>query len=453
MADGWVDVTPSQDWPWEGLQPGPQLAVVIAQTDVRELPGDARASFLVATEALSAWAQMESARAVTATADAVSWQIGAVPGFVDSTKNSWIADELASALHVASSTAMYRLTTARLLVDEYPVLGDAVSRGSITMSQARVILDGVSSLTGRRDSDGNDLAQRIIEDTLVTAGRYPPSRLRERVKAAALRADPDSAVQERQRDVRESTGMSFWVEDSGMASLSLRGSVIDVISLRDAIRQRAQSMRDTDADNERTTGQWQLAAVTTALGLLPTGMPASPADHAAGGSSSPSAPTVAVQVVMDLPTALGLADNPAVIPGYGPIDGDLAQTLAADADWQRWVTDPVTGHLLDDGDRRFPGARLRRFIKARDPRCDLPSCGRVARTDADHTPAYRDSHSTSAATMSTACTRHNRSRDAAGWVAEGGGRWRSPLGREYQTFRHEVLPQPDVMTDTDPPPF
>ena len=77
-------------------------------------------------------------------------------------------------------------------------------------------------------------------------------------------------------------------------------------------------------------------------------------------------------------------------------------------------------------------------------------------TDADHTPAYRDTHTTSAATMSTACTTHNRTRDAAGWIAEGDGQWRSPLGRIYQTRRHQPLPNHTpphpTATDSDPPP-
>ncbi len=47
-----------------------------------------------------------------------------------------------------------------------------------------------------------------------------------------------------------------------------------------------------------------------------------------------------LQVTIDLPTLLGLADNPAELPGHGPLPPHLARELAADADWIWFTTDP-----------------------------------------------------------------------------------------------------------------
>jgi hypothetical protein len=464
MADAWLDMTPEGGWPWEGLTPGPELAAAVAGIDPRELPGQARVGLLAAREALVGWASMLAADAMVATADAVSQAVTDAHGLTVR-HESWIADELAAALHVAPSTALARLTTARDLIDTFPVIGQAVASGQLTISQARAITESLGPLGVHRDESGRLLTDEVIEQILPTAGNYPPARLRERVRAAVVAVAPQEAAEARKRTVREETKINFFTEaEVGMAYLGIHGAGVDILALRDAIRARAQVMRGVDAESaadvtDRTSGQWQVAAVMSAFGLLPIGMPASPADlgHPAQDGSVPSGLPVAipisVQVVMDLPTALGLADNPAIVPGYGPIDPELAAQLACDGEWRRWVTDPIDGHLLDDGDRRFPGARLRRFLKARDPRCDMPPCGRVARTDADHTPAFRDSGSTSAATMSTACATHNRTRDAAGWVAEGDGRWRSPLGRVYQTRRYQPLPHLVTTDDSDPPPF
>jgi len=458
MADAWLDMTPEGSWPWEGLAPGPELAAAVTGVHPRDLPGQARVSLLAARESLVGWAQMLAADAMIATADAVADAVTDAYGHT-TLQEGWIADELAAALHVAPSTALARLTTARALTVDYPKIGQAVSDGQLTMSQARAITESLNPLGVHRDESGRLLTDAVLDRILPTAASYPPARLRERVRTAVVSIAPDEAAQARKRTVREQTQVNFFTDaEVGTAFLGIRGSGVDILALRNAVRDRADSMRSQDPDADRTSGQWQVAAVMSAMGLLPTGMPASAADAAVADADPPAPIGIGVQVVMDLPTALGLADNPAIIPGYGPIDPELAQQLACDGEWRRWVTDPIDGHLLDDGDRRFPGARLRRFIKARDPRCDMPPCGRVARTDADHTPAYRDTHTTSAATMSTACATHNRTRDAAGWVAEGEGRWRSPLGRIYQTRRHQPLPlhaSPHLVAtdDSDPPPF
>jgi hypothetical protein len=440
------------------LTPGPELAAAVAGVHPRDLPGQARVSLLAARESLVGWAQMLAADAMVATADAVTDAVTDAHGLT-TLQEGWIADELAAALHVAPSTALARLTTARALTMDFSAVGQAVAIGQLTMSQARAIIESLNPLGVHRDASGRLLTDVVLDQILPTAGSYPPARLRERVRTAVVASAPDQAAQARKRTVREQTQVNFFTDtEVGTAYLGVRGSGVDILALRNAVRGRAESMRSHDPDADRTSGQWQVAALMTALGLLPTGMPASAADAAVTDADPPAPIGIGVQVVMDLPTALGLADNPAIIPGYGPIDGELAQQLACDGEWRRWVTDPIDGHLLDDGDRRFPGARLRRFIKARDPRCDMPPCGRVARTDADHTPAYRDTHTTSAATMSTACATHNRTRDAAGWVADGESRWRSPLGRIYQTFRHQPLPRPVpprlvAADDSDPPPF
>ena len=143
-------------------------------------------------------------------------------------------------------------------------------------------------------------------------------------------------------------------------------------------------------------------------------------------------------------TLLGLTDAPGELEGYGPLDPDLVRTLASDAEWIRWVTDPVGDYLLDSGARRFPGARLARFLRDRESRCKHPSCGVRARNcDGDHLPEHSRGGRTSATGMSPTCPRHNRHRDASGWHVEPeryvdphgapDPTWVSPLGRRYAT--------------------
>ena len=161
-------------------------------------------------------------------------------------------------------------------------------------------------------------------------------------------------------------------------------------------------------------------------------------------------PRVEVRVTVPLSTLLGLTDSPGELDGFGPIDPELARALAADADWVRWVTDPVGDYLIDSGSRRFPGARLARFLRERETRCKHPSCGvRSRHCDADHLPAYAEGGRTAAATMSPTCPRHNRGRDASRWRVEEDSpthpsgppdpTWVSPLGRRYWTSLPNAL--------------
>ena len=131
MADGWFDTTPDGAWPWDGLPPGPELAAAVSGVDPRTLPGEARVSLLIAREALVGWAQMLSAEAMVSTADAVADAITDAHGLT-TRQEGWVADELAAALHVAPSTALGRLTTARDLTVTFSQVGEAVAPGPAT---------------------------------------------------------------------------------------------------------------------------------------------------------------------------------------------------------------------------------------------------------------------------------------------------------------------------------
>jgi hypothetical protein len=143
-----------------------------------------------------------------------------------------------------------------------------------------------------------------------------------------------------------------------------------------------------------------------------------------------------VQYVIDLPSLLGLADNPAELVGYGPIPAALVRDRAAEADWRRMVVDAVTGHLLDYGTVIYrPPAQLADYVIARNRRCRFPGCNTAATVcDIDHNiPAPRGD--TSAANCCCLCRRHHRLKTFAGWTVElqpdGSCQWTSPCGRQF----------------------
>ena len=454
MSDGWRDTTAPSGDTWESLPPGPDLAHALASIDPRSLPDDLRVSYLAAAHRLTGWTHMVESCALLAVSDAVEAATSSGPGTYSSYQASCVADEIAAALHIAPRTASAKVNSAQALVRRWPVLGRRVAEGALTVAQARVIAEGVAVLAS--DDVDDDRADSAIRGILRFASHLPPARLRERVARVVASIDPESAVKRRRRAARELTDVSLWREDDGMACLAVRGPAHDLLGLRDVIQARAEAMSAYAApDDDRTAGQWRVAVFLAAFGLAPVGMPV--VDAPAESTCSPDAPLLGsvraeIRVVIDWDSLLGLADNPGELEGYGPIDADLARALAADGEWVRWVTDPVGDFLIDEGRRRFPGARLARFLRSRESRCKHPGCGvRSSNCDADHLPGYSEGGTTAARHMSPTCPRHNRHRGPGGWCIDTEGdlprdphgppdpTWISPLGRRYETFPPRVL--------------
>ena len=452
MADGWRDVSTPTGCPWESLSPGPLLAHALAQVDPATLEASARVSYLAATERLAGWAHLMQAHALVAVSDAVKQATAGERGSA-SMQQSWVADEVAAALHIAPRTASARVHAGAAVVRDWPLLGAEIAVGRLTVAQAREIYEGVSVLSGSCDDAGEDLSDVAVRQLVRLARDLPPARLRERVSRMVASLDPAAAARRREQAERDRTDVSIWAEPDGMACLSARGPALDAVAVRELIDGRAKAMRDSAAaDDKRTLGQWRHAALLAAFGLAPmgqqpTGVTELP-DIASTGTGDPHSivdrPRVEIRVVVPLTTLFGLTDAPGEIEGFGPLDPDLVRALAADAEWVRWVTDPVGDYLLDSGTRRFPGARLARFLRDREGRCKHPSCGVRARNcDADHLPAFSAGGRTAATGMSPTCPRHNRHRDASRWHIEQEGpadpygapepTWISPLGRRYET--------------------
>jgi len=452
MADGWRDVSTPTGCSWEFLSPGPLLAHALAQVDPATLEASERVSYLAATERLAGWVHLVQAHALVAVSDAVKQTTAGERGSA-SMHQSWVADEVAAALHIAPRTATARVHAGAAVVRDWPLLGEEIAAGRLTVAQAREIYEGVSVLSGSFDDAGEDLSDVAVRQLVRLARDLPPARLRERVSRLVASLDPAAATRRREQAERDHTDVTIWAEPDGMACLSARGPAIDSVAVRELIDTQAKAMRDSAvADDKRTLGQWRHAALLAAFGLAPMGQQPAGAtglpDIAATSTGEPDSivdrPRVEIRVVVPLTTLLGLTDAPGEIEGFGPLDPELVRALAADAEWVRWVTDPVGDYLLDSGTKRFPGARLARFLRDREGRCKHPSCGVRARNcDADHLPAYSAGGRTAATGMSPTCPRHNRHRDASRWHIEQEGpadpygapepTWISPLGRRYET--------------------
>ena len=143
-----------------------------------------------------------------------------------------------------------------------------------------------------------------------------------------------------------------------------------------------------------------------------------------------------VQLVMTDRSLLSGDDEPAWVPGVGPVPAGWARellrplatastasdpgvlTLRAAEVWIRQLyADPETGELvaMRSRERRFPDA-LRGFLVSRDRICRTPWCDAPIR-HADHVVRVSDGGDTSADNGDGLCEACNYARESGGWSA------------------------------------
>ena len=117
-----------------------------------------------------------------------------------------------------------------------------------------------------------------------------------------------------------------------------------------------------------------------------------PRVHAPGSNPAPQA-----AVIVDLATALGMADEPGYLPGYGWVPAPIAREILADTErWRRWLVDDSSRKLIEAGTVRYrPSQALRDLVAGRDLTCTADTCTRpAADSQLDHAVDFDGSNTT-----------------------------------------------------------
>jgi hypothetical protein len=407
----------------------------------------------------------------------------------------WATTEIAAALHIAEFTAGARLELARDLSARLPLLNDALLGGRVSFGHVLLVVRETEPLT-------DQLARGVDEQLARRYGTATPGGLRNAALHAVIAADPGGAKERHDSSARRRS-LHTRPEHDAMATLVLFGPAPDVVTVEAAVTDIADRTAAAAHAAGRLIGDRDSLFADALVALarywlddtwpVPepdprhhhpgqasrTGSPASPPtghslldpDGRADDRGSPDDPLAAaggfhndtsadvtvrmgkhgrrrkgrdhtvVNIVIDLPTLLGLAEHPARLDGYGPIPADLARRLAGDGSWRRMITDPITRRLLDRSPRTYrPGDRLAAYVRSRDLECDHPGCTRPAEgCQLDHdTPfdlADPDGGRTVAEDLRPRCEPHHNGKTHLGWATgtrDDGTRYtRSPLGFDY----------------------
>lgn len=112
---------------------------------------------------------------------------------------------------------------------------------------------------------------------------------------------------------------------------------------------------DNDGDGRRSLDQRRADLFTDLLLGPPLGQPSDSPNTA----TPPPSPGPKSRSSSTSPTLLRLADNPADMPGCGPVAAEIVRQLAADSKWRAWLTDTVGGQVIATSFQHLPTHRRR----------------------------------------------------------------------------------------------
>ena len=374
------------------------------------------------------------------------------------------ADEVAFALAWTQSAARSQVEFGRYLTRVVPEVFAALGLGAIDVRRAWVFADVLALVDDSK-------AATIAGAVLPVAGDLTTSQLRDRLRRAVLKADPDAAARTAKSIADRHVGCQ--ADRDGTASLfGVRLPAARATAAFERVDAFARG-RKHDGDGRSMD---QLRA-DTFLDLL----------EGVGIGSSPVHRAGIVELTVPWTTATGATSDPGVLAGFGPIDADSAREIIANdvgrlvsvsrhggrMRWRHTLTDDAgqllstTGRLkIERGRRpltrdldgvadltrypapapvapaqkdpatRAPGAELARWVTIRDRACRAPGCRVPARAaDIDHTNNHCTGGLTSHDNLAVICRHHHRLKHDGGWRVTqpepGTLIWTSPRGRDY----------------------
>jgi hypothetical protein len=481
---------------------------------VRELVGIAELDPMLWASELDWVGQLQAIDRLTAWAQAQAYRVLAAAAPPDTfTRRSYldeqhVIEEIQIARRRSQWAAHTAIDTSRALSTVFTEMFHALEEGQTSDSHVRVLValtavvsdDPVVTTTGTgtatatagveragdpgsgdgpvvawrdRDTKVREIQRRVLDRARgETVGAFRTS-----VVAAICAVDPLGEA-DRRAKAKQGRSVTHRGDTDGMGQLYARDEQTRTLAILTELTRRARALQTQrgGATAARTCTDATLAACRAdalAAAVLGTGDPTdekpsnsnsenlTPDIGSVGGSLEPRGLVIDAHLVMDLATLRREQDNPCTLDGV-PITAAMGREVAATVvAWRRMVTAPVTGHLLDYGDRTYLPAALVKFISARDGQCTAPYCERKAnRCQMDHRVPFPDGPS-SAANCGELCDRHHPLK-TAGYLtisngkADGSMTWNTLLGQQVYTPPRAFLdnPQPEQQrptADTGPP--
>ena len=473
-------------------RPGIETLTQLVEIHPYELSPSGRIDYLAALEKQNGWLQALMQTAFVAIADDQRESLEYGESGVDDEER----EEIAAALRLSPATAQAKMDTARILVNQLPATCAALASGEISVAHATVIARESAPLL--RGGIDREVIAQIEKSAIANAEFHTPAQVANKIRTAVSRALPTECEESFAR-AHELRKVSCYPERDGMATVIALLSAPDAQSVLIAIERHLQrkdrealqssssrnSIATQNSTSLQTSATTQNSSATTQNSLsrgtdlansaeIPNPwrvdnrradafveiinefLTSDVLDQTATDQTATDQTDltnrnlskqkqiknlgrkpVTINVTIDLPTLLNMAENPGQLSGYGPIPASLARELAADGNWKRFITDPTSGELLDIGRKSYrPSQLLVDFLIARDRTCRFPGCRYPAhRSDIDHVTPWDDGGKTTPENLGSLCRRHHRLKTHGGWkvtsARDGSCEWISPNGKHY----------------------
>lgn len=442
--------------------PSALVLAELAAIDPNTLPKASRIDYLTAIERQDSWIQALMHRAVIAVAGRESTP-GDDPIYkVDDSER----EDVSTALRLSPSGAQIKIDIARALTNYLPNTCSALALGEISAAHANAIARETCSALNRGLPES--IIFEIENRAISYAEFHTPSQVGNLVRKVIAQRTPEE-FEDSVASAREMRRVTCFDEPDGMSTivalLPAHEAKVVMSALEAFIRRSDKRCRQCECDYQQLSPAEKIAYDSD---MQQTGSSIADDQQAclhfdsdnrskdmkradalaeiasqflstAFDDVTPHRRPLTVNVTIDLPTLLGLAENPGELAGYGAIPASVAREIASDARWKRFITEPVTGNLLDYGRESYePPQALRDFLIARDRTCRFPGCRRSAiLSDLDHAQSWESGGETSAENLGALCRRHHKLKTHYGWkvesFADGSCMWRSPAGKEFFT--------------------
>ena len=453
--------------------PSAEVLAKLAAIDPQNLPTASRIDYLTAIERQESWIQALMHRAIIAVAGRESTP-GEDPIYkVDDSER----EEVSTALRLSPTGAQIKIDIARALTNHLPNTCSALATGEISSGHANAIARETASALNRGLPES--VIFEIENRALSYAEFHTPAQVGNLVRKVIAQRSPEE-FEDSVLSAREMRRVSCFDEPDGMSTiialLPAHEAKVVMNSIEAFIRRFQGSCTECEIESGENSSPLAAGLASGSYSGDSSGSHSGShsgsysgdgsnschhagsdnrskdmkrADALAGIASqflsstledvTPHRRPLTVNVTIDLPTLLGLAENPGELAGYGSIPASVAREIAADARWKRFITEPITGNLLDFGREHYePPQALKDFLIARDRTCRFPGCRRSATlSDLDHAESWGAGGSTSPENLGALCRRHHKLKTHHGWkvesYADGSCLWRSPAGKEFFT--------------------
>jgi hypothetical protein len=417
--------------------PGAATMSRLSEIDPHSLNASDRIDYLTALDRQDGWLYALRQRAIAAVAGLHPSEGGGPLSGVDEVER----EDISTALRLAPATAQSRIDIARTLVNNLPNTCSALATGEISSAHATVIARETAAAI--RDGAPESVIFQIEASALSFSEFHTPGQLANHVRNTIAKFAPEEFEETTSRATalrrvscyNDADGMSTVVAILPASDAQIVMNSIEAFILRQEQLAHSQSTKmaqgsDLFQDGFLTKDQKRADALSAICSNFLSEI---------SKTVTPQRRPLTVNVTIDLPTLLGLAENPGQLSGYGPIPAAVARELASDAQWKRFITEPQTGNLLDFGRESYlPPQNLKDFLIARDRTCRFPGCRRSALlSDLDHAQSWESGGRTSPDNIGALCRRHHRLKTHDGWkiesFADGSCTWTSPLGKKFFT--------------------